>query len=236
MAPGEFENEHSEDAALRRLLRERLPRHQAPAHLRATVLRIAAPPHTPSGAWLLPALSAVATVLLMVMVLIPLLPRTQVDPLQGMVRAVLSEHTRHLMWGEARPDVVAEILPKLMEETGIGLSWFFIGDGEVQLLGVDPIYLDGKKGLAFYYQDPERHMVTYLVLSGQGLPMPDRGRVQIDRFRPLLTKANGFSLFVWKQQGLTCFLVSDLVSEYDLSRFREYFLKVRFTTEPFPIQ
>jgi len=235
MTPGEFENEHSDDAALRQLLRQRLPRHQAPAHLRAAILRVAAPP-APSGTWLLPALSAVATVLLMVMVLIPLLPRTQADPLQGVVKAVLSEHTRNLMWGEARPDVVSQILPKLMEETGIGLSWFFIGDDEVRLTRVDPIYLDGKKGLALFYQDPEGHLVTYLVLASMASPVPDRGRVQIDRFRPLLTKVNGFSLFVWKQRGLTCFLVSDLVSEHDLSRFREYFLKVRFTTEPFPIQ
>lgn len=235
MTRGGFEDEHSEDAVLRRLLTERLPRHPAPARLRAAILRSAESP-TPSGGWLFPALSAVATALLMVMVLIPALPRTQPDPLQGVVRAVLSEHTRNLMWGEARPDVIPEILPRLMEETGIGLSWFFIGDDEVRLLRVDPIYLDGKKGLALFYQDPEGHMVTYLVLSAQGVPLPDRGRVQIDRFRPLLTKANGFSLFVWKQQGLTIFLISDLVSEYDLSRFREYFLKVRFTTEPFPIQ
>jgi hypothetical protein len=235
MTQGEFENAHSDDAALGRLLRERLPRHHAPARLRAAILRSDGAP-APAGSWLPPALSAVATALLAVMVLLSVLPRTQADPLQGMVRAVLSEHTRHLMWGEARPAVVAEVLPRLMEETGIGVSWFFVGDGEVQLLGVDPIYLDGKKGLAFYYQDPEGHMVSYLVLAAQGIPMPDRGRIQIDRFRPLLTKANGFSLFVWKQQGLTCFLISDMVSEYDLSRFREYFLRVRFTTEPFPIQ
>jgi hypothetical protein len=235
MTQGEFENAHSEDAALRRLLIERLPRHHAPVRLRAAILRSAESP-APSGSWLVPALSVVATVLLMVMVMIPVLPRTQADPLQGMVRAVLSEHTRTLMWGEPRPDVIPEILPRLMEETGIGVSWFFAGDGEVQLLRADPVYLDGQKGLAFFYQDPEGHLVSYLVLAAQGIPMPDRGRIQIDRFRPLLRKANGFSLFVWKQQGLTCFLISDLVSEHDLSRFREYFLKVRFTTEPFPIR
>lgn len=234
MTAGDVEHAHPEDRALGSLLRERLPRHHAPAHLRAAVLRTAEGP-APSGTWLLSALSAVATVLLMVMVLIPVLPRIQPDPLQGVVRAVVSEHTRSLMWGEARPDEVRAVLPRLMEETGIGLSWFFIGDDQVRLLRVEAIYLDGRKGLAFFYQDPEGHLVSYLVLSSQELPVPERGRVQIDRFRPLLTKANGFALFVWKHRELTCFLVSDLVSEYDLSRFREYFLKVRATTDPFPI-
>jgi len=233
MSEDEFEN--AGEAALRRLLTEQFSRHRAPARLRAAIVRAARfAPSSGARAWLAPALSALATALLMVMVIIPALPR-QTDPLQELVGAVLSEHTRNLMWGEARPDVIHAILPRLMEETGIGLSWFFISDGEVELTRVEPIYLDGKKGLALFYRDPEGHMVTYLVLA-QGLPVPDRGRVQIDGFRPLLRQANGFSLFVWKQQGLTIFLVSDLVSEYDLSRFREYFLKVRFTTEPFPIR
>jgi len=230
------ELENAEEAALRRLLTEQFSRHRAPAHLRAAILRAAAAPSpgTRAGAWLPPALSALATALLMVMLIIPALPRAPADPLQTIVGAVLSEHTRNLMWGEARPDVIHENLPRLMEETGIGLSWFFLGDSQVELTRADPIYLDGKKGLALFYRDPEGHVVSYLVLA-QGLPVPDRGRVQIDGFRPLLRQANGFSLFVWKQQGLTIFLVSDLVSEYDLSRFREYFLKVRFTTVPFPI-
>lgn len=231
------ELENRGEVELRRLLTEQFSRHRAPAHLRAAILRAATVPSpgARAGAWLPPALSALATALLMVMLIIPALPRAQTDPLQGVVQAVLSEHTRNLMWGEARPDVIQATLPRLMEETGIGLSWFFLGDGEVELTRADPIYLDGKKGLALFYRDPEGHVVSYLVLS-QGPSVPDRGRVQINGFRPLLRQANGFSLFVWKQQGLICFLVSDLVSEYDLSRFREYFLKVRFTTVPFPIQ
>ena len=236
MRGDEFEN--AGEVVLQRLLTEQFSRHPAPAHLRAAILRAAEalPSSRPrAGAWLPPALSALATVLLMVMLIIPALPRAQTDPLQAIVGAVLSEHTRNLMWGEARPDVIQATLPRLMEETGIGLSWFFLGDSQVELTRADPIYLDGKKGLALFYRDPEGHVVSYLVLA-QGLPVPDRGRVQIDGFRPLLRQANGFSLFVWKQQGLTCFLVSDLVSEYDLSRFREYFLKVRFTTVPFPIR
>jgi hypothetical protein len=224
-----------DDRALQRLFAERLPRRPAPIHLRREILRAAAPSRGWAG-WWTPAVASAATALLVVLLLLPALPRSQVDPMQRMVRAVVAEHTRNLLWGEDRPDTVSTALPRLMEETGIGLSWFFFGDDEVRLRGVTPIYVNGKKGLALSYQDPNGHMVTYLVLPAQGLPVPERGRVQIDRFRPLLTRANGFSLFVWKQQDLTCFLISDLVSDYDLSRFREVFLKVRLTTEPFPIQ
>jgi len=46
-----------------------------------------------------------------------------------------------------------------------------------------------------------------------------------------VTKDNGFSLIVWKQSGLVCVMVSDLVSDDDLSRFKDYFVKVRSSTE-----
>jgi len=36
---------------------------------------------------------------------------------------------------------------------------------------------------------------------------------------------------VWKQAGLVCVMVSDLVSDADLGRFKEYFIKVRSSTE-----
>jgi hypothetical protein len=65
--------------------------------------------------------------------------------------------------------------------------------------------------------------------------LPDHGRVQIDRYRPLLRQHDGFSLIVWRQQGFLCVLVSDLVSREDLARFKEYFVKVRAATEPIAI-
>ncbi len=59
--------------------------------------------------------------------------------------------------------------------------------------------------------------------------------MQIDRWRPLVRKESGFSMIMWKQQGLLCVLVSDLVSDDDLGKLKEYFVKVRSSTEPYAI-
>ena len=44
--------------------------------------------------------------------------------------------------------------------------------------------------------------MTYLVLPLPALVLPERGRVQIDRWRPLMRKDGGFTMILWKQQGL----------------------------------
>ncbi len=233
MRSDEFREDPGEEARFRRLLAERLPRHAAPPHLRAAISALAAPPHRLS--WWAPALSALATAMVFGLVALPLLPRTvEPDPFRATVSAVLSEHARSLMWGEARPEAVPAALPRVMEQTGIGLSWFFQGDDEIQLINVEPLIVEGRRALTLTYRDSEGHTVTYTLLPGAGMALPERGRVKIDGFRPLLTQVEGWSIFVWKQKDLACFLISDLVSEHDLTRFKQVFLKVRQGTEPFP--
>jgi hypothetical protein len=58
--------------------------------------------------------------------------------------------------------------------------------------------------------------------------------VQIGRWRPALVRDSGFAAWVWKQGEVGCFLVSDMVSADDVERFKEYFSRVRATTEPVP--
>jgi len=233
MRPDELREDPGEEARFRRLLAERLPRHAAPAHLRAAIAALAAPPRRTF--WLAPALSALATAMVLGLVALPLLPRGgEPDPLQATVRAVLSEHARSLMWGEARPETVPAALPRVMEQTGIGLSWFFQGDDEIQLINAEPLVVEGRRALALTYKDTEGHTLTYTLLPGAGMTLPKQGRVKIDGFQPLLTQIEGWSIFVWKQKDLACFLISDLVSEEDLARFKQVFLKVRQGTEPLP--
>ncbi|MEK6530129.1 MAG: hypothetical protein AABZ48_04480, partial [candidate division NC10 bacterium] len=71
MTPDELREDPGEEARFRRVLAERLPRHAAPPRLRATILQAAAPPRR--AFWWAPALSALATAMVLGLVALPLL-------------------------------------------------------------------------------------------------------------------------------------------------------------------
>lgn len=224
----------SSDETLGRRLQAELPRHTAPRYLRAAIIE-AAPARPRRQAWLAPALAAFATAAVLGLVFLPLLPRLlPADPTDRLVRSVVAEHTRVLMWGTRRSEIIPAALPWLTQESGIGLTRVFVGDDRLTFAGAEPVYLDGRRGMALYYRDTDGHVLAYTVLPAPGLPLPERRRVQIDRFKPALMHANGFSVWVWKHGDLACFLVSDMVSETDLEHFKDYFVRVRTSTEPVP--
>ena len=220
------------DEALGSRLAAELPRHAAPARLRHTVGE-AGRPRADVRPWISAALAASATALVLFLVFIPMLPRIiPADPVQRLVRSVVSEHTRTLMWGARRPDVIPAALPWLTQESGIGLNRVFAGDERLTFVSAEPVYLEQRRGIALHYRDEDGHLLTYVVLPAPGLPMPERQRVQVDRWRPALLRDSGFSVWVWKQGDLACFIVADMISETDLGAFREYFVRVRAATDP----
>ncbi len=233
----EVEDRYGDDAALRRLLRERLPRYPPPPHLRAAIIEAATQPGRGwSTLWMPPAAAALAMALIMLLWVLPSLPTAAAgDPIRLLARVVISEHARTILWGESRPDVVPAALPRAMEESGVALSWVFTGDDRIQLVNAQPTYLEGRRAIELAYRDADGHAVTYLILPAGTLALPERGRVQVDRWRPLIRTESGFSLIIWKQQNLLCVLVSDLVSDGDLAKFKEYFVKVRSSTEPYAV-
>ncbi|HSE91712.1 MAG TPA: hypothetical protein VLF19_00270 [Methylomirabilota bacterium] len=221
------------DEALGRRLRADLPRHVAPARLRAAVAE--APPRPSRGWWLAPALSAAATALVLLLFFVPLLPRVgPTDPVQRLARAVVSEHTRVALWGARQSEVVPAGTVWLSQETGINLSKIFSGDERLTLVATEPVYLDQRRGVALHYRDADGHHLTYIVLPAPGLGLPERRRVKVDRWRPALLQDDGFSVWVWKQGDLACFIVSDMASETDLAQFKDYFVRLRTATEPKP--
>jgi hypothetical protein len=228
-----------DDGGVGRLLRERLTRHPAPAMLRAAVREALEPPAARQSWWMFwgaPAATAVATALVMLLWIAPSLPSAPgIDPAQLVVRAVLAEHARNIFWGESRSDVVPAALPRAMEESGVALNWVFTGDDDIRLVNAKPTYLEGRRGIELTYQDAEGHTITYVIVPGGTVALPERGRVQIDRWRPVVRRENGFSLIMWRQQSLLCVMASDLVSDDDLGRFKEYFVKVRSSTEPYMV-
>jgi hypothetical protein len=222
------------DEELGRRLGAELPRHPAPAHLRRAILT-AAPARAPRLPWLWPAVSALATALVLVLFFVPMLPRIlPADPAQRLVRAVVAEHTRTLIWGARRADIVPAALPWLTQETGIGLARVFVGDDQLTLVSADPVYVDGRRGVALHYRDGDGHLVSYVAVPAPNLPLPAKGRVQIDRFRPALVRDSGFAAWLWRQGDVACLIVSDMVSEAEREKFKDYFKRMRLATEPFP--
>ena len=218
------------------LLRERLPRHQAPARLRLSVADALDPPkprRRPS-LWLAPALSALATAMVMMLWLAPSLPRSSPDSIQRLSRAVMSEYARAVFASDVDPGLVPSTLPRVMQESGVLLQWVFTGDEDIKLVNAQPAFLEGRRALALTYQDRDGHSVSYIIAHGPSVAIPDRERVQIARWRPVVRTEDGLSLIVWRQSGLMCVMVSDLVSASDLGRFKEYFVKVRSATEVTP--
>ncbi|TMQ17438.1 MAG: hypothetical protein E6K82_21220 [Candidatus Rokuibacteriota bacterium] len=221
------------DETLGRRLAGELPRHPAPARLRVAIVE--ATPRPRRAAWLTPLVTAAATVMVLALVALPVIPRiAPADPVDRYVRAVVSEHARTLMWGARHGEVLPAALPWLTEQSGIGLSQVFVGDDRLTFVSAEPVYLERQRGVAIHYRDEDGHMVTYVALPGAGVTVPDRARVQVDRYRPALVRDSGFAAWVWKYGDVACFLVSDMVSADDVERFKEYFVRVRTNTEPVP--
>jgi hypothetical protein len=221
-----------DDDALGRRLASELPRYTAPARLRVSLVEATDRPRRPM--WLGPLVAAAATALALVLFMLPVLPRiVPADPVQQVVRAVVNEHSRALMWGARQPQILPAGLPWLTQETGIDLRRAFAGDDRLSLVSAEPVYLTRQRGLAVHYRDVDGHLVSYIVLPAErSFTVVERDRVAIDRFRPMLARDSGFVTWIWKQGDVACFLVSDMVSQDDLERFKDYFVRVRVATEP----
>jgi hypothetical protein len=222
-----------DDDALGRRLAAELPRYTAPARLRVSIVETADRPRRP--VWLTPLITAAATALALALFMLPVLPRiAPADPVQQVVRAVVNEHSRALMWGARQPQILPAGLPWLTQETGIDLRSAFAGDDRLSLVSAEPVYLTRQRGLAVHYRDVDGHLVSYVVLPAERtFAISERDRVSIaGRYRPMLARDSGFVMWVWKQGDVACFLVSDMASQDDLERFKDYFVRVRVATEP----
>src|SRR5207245_11284554 len=111
-------------------------------------------PRGRGAGWLAPVRSAAAPALVLGLVFLPLLPRlVPADPTERLVRSVVAEHTRALMWGARHPEVIPTALPWLTQESGIGLRQVFVGDDRLIFAGAEPVYLEGHRGIALHYRD-----------------------------------------------------------------------------------
>jgi hypothetical protein len=230
-----------DDGGIGRLLRERLPRHPAPATLRAAVVEALEPRPArrwawPTG-WLAPVSTALATAMVMLLWLPTLDTPRSLDPLRGLARAMVTEHERTLSWAEEEPEAVQTALPDVIDQSGITLNSVFKGDDELQMTSAQPTYVEGHRGLSLGYVDAEGHALTYVIVPGSQIALPDGGRQLIDRWRAVVRtdKDSGFTVIMWKQQGQLCALVAALVSDDDVDTLKDYFVRVREATDLKPI-
>ena len=221
------------DEELGRHLATELPRRMAPPHLRRAILAAAAPTPPRRQPWFAPATAALATALLLTLFLVPSLPRrVPLDPTERLVRAVVNEHTRTLMWGARQGEVVPAAFTELARQTGVSLARAFAGDDRLSLVSADPVYVDRQRGVALHYRDTDGHLVSYVAVPAAAVTIPDRDRVQIDRYRPALVRDNGFAAWIWREGDVACVIVSDRVSQAELETFKDYFRRMRAATQP----
>ena len=76
--------------------------------------------------------------------------------------------------------------------------------------------------------------MSYMAVPGTGVAIPDRDRVQVDRFRPALVRDSGYATWLWRQGDVACVIVSDRVSDAELDTFKDHFKRLRAATEPLP--
>src|SRR2546430_3152586 len=107
---------------------------------------------------------------------------TPADPVQQVVRAVVNEQSRALMWGARQPQILPAGLPWLTQEPGIDRRRAFAGHDRLSLVAAEPVYLTRQRGLSAHYRDLAGHLVTYIMLPAErSFALTERDRLQIRR-------------------------------------------------------
>jgi anti-sigma factor RsiW len=84
----------------------------------------------------------------------------------------------------------------------------FGGDAEVPLRGGALAYFLDRKAAAFVY-GLRQHTVTLFVFRAEGLPWPERALEQVGGAAVYHTQQRGFTVVLWRRDGLGYALVSD---------------------------
>jgi anti-sigma factor RsiW len=223
---------------------QRLPRHRAPATLRRRVesLLAAASPPAPAPpseaaaarapaaaarprarlrAWAAPLAAACASAAAVFLVMRPpAAPRLAPDaPAGALVSEAVNDHLR----------VVQSAHPAEIESGGIHQvkPWFtgkldfaprvaFAGDDEFPLTGGSLGYFRDRKAAVFLFKR-RLHAITLLVFPPEGLPWPSAPARRLGGLDVVEETSRGFSVLLWREQGLGYALVSD-VNAADLER------------------
>jgi hypothetical protein len=216
------------DEAVTALIRT-LPRLPAPATLARQVRGLGGGGGR-IGRWLgRPGVAAALAAAVVLAVLAPWVrwsPGPPGDSVDALIQSGVAEHRRILLQLEAVPGGVDDpdlLFARVRSVADVELPKVFAGVGELRLLTARPTLLASRKGAAAALRYPTSPVTTYFILPGKDLPMPAKGRVQIDRYRPYMRQINGFNVVYWKQNDLAYLMVSGL----DREGCQKLFLKMR---------
>jgi anti-sigma factor RsiW len=148
------------------------------------------------------------------------------DVLEQLIQSGVAEHRRILLQVELGPGEVSDpaaLFERVRTLTDVPVPAVFAGVGELRLLAARPTLLADRKGAAATLRYPASPIVTYFVLPGKDLPMPAKGRVQIEQYRPHMRQVDDLQVIYWKQGELAYLMVSGL----DDPKTRQLFLKMR---------
>jgi anti-sigma factor RsiW len=208
----------SEEDALNVALSQ-LPRPRAPAHLTArleSLVKAGAQPARPPrerphlSGWLAPFASACLAAALVVVAMRATAPAgTEAGAL---INEAVNDHLR----------VVTSTHPVEIESGGIHQvkPWFtgrlefaprvtFSGDDDFPLVGGSVGYFVDRKAAVFQFKR-RLHAITLLVFPAGGLRWPSGATTRVGRLDVSETVSRGFSVLLWRDEGLGYALVSDL--------------------------
>jgi anti-sigma factor RsiW len=201
-----------EDAADRELslaLEARLPKRQAPGHLRRSieeqVRESTRPPARATRAFTAATVAAVVAIAAAVL----LLARREPD---AMVAEALNDHLR-VLYSTHPVDVegadVHRVKPWFEGKVDFAPVVAFGGDDDYPLKGGAVAYFIDRKAAAYVYER-RLHVVTLLVYRADGLPWSTAATVALGHVRAAVRTTRGFNVLYWRDGDLGYAMVSDL--------------------------
>ncbi len=225
------------DRAMRAQVRAAAPQYPAPAALRARLeIALMTPQSAPAkrvsrlprwSSWM--AGQRWAAVAAVVVVLVLAWSgwswwRSQ-DAAPPLLLMAVSEHTEYreqTMHAAPAADPQA-IVGKVRTEVSYPLPPTFPGDAAVQLVKGAVTDLAGRRVVTLVYRDAQQRYSTLFLVPAAGVDIPAQGHIAIEIFTPFHQVRAGHQVFLWKQAGAACVLVSDL----DSADSAALFLKIR---------
>ncbi len=219
MSSMQHDDESQEDRALRDAL-TRLPRHSAPAELKARLAARYDVASTSAGARPRARSArnfgfAFAAAIALLVVGAAFVRRTGDVPSDATAQLVTEATNDHLriLYGEHPLEVASggihQVKPWFAGKLDFAPVIAFEGDDEFPLQGGAVAYFVDRKAAAFVYKR-RLHTLSLFVFRAAGLPWPQRGLEPIGRVKAQSSNERGFHVLMWRDGELGYALVSDV--------------------------